>query len=210
MRKITCMAMVVVLFSPVALGDVVTFELGYQFNATGTPPTGPTPWLRATFDDGGTPGSVDLLLETPNLVDAESVFDWYFNLDPALDPTALAFSAPIKTGLFADPVINTGVDAYMADGDGRYDIWFDFATADGGANRFGVGDSLEYTITGIPTLVASSFNFLSLDMGGYGPFYTVGHIAAIAPSNTSGWITVPEPATAVLMLGALALLRRRR
>ncbi|HMQ16165.1 MAG TPA: hypothetical protein PKC49_09345, partial [Phycisphaerae bacterium] len=143
---------------------IIKFELSIEFSGA-TPPAGAAPWLTATFDDGGTPGSVDLTLETTNLVSNEFVFSWLFNLDPVLDPTSLSFSAPSKTGAFTDPVINTGVDAFMADGDGKFDIEVVFNSAGGPANRFGAGDSVKYTITGIAGLTAASFDFLSAPAG---------------------------------------------
>ena len=210
MRTIACIVGAALLAPLPVPADIITFELGYEFSDFGTSPTGPAPWLCATFDDGGTPGSVDLLLETPNIVDAETVFLWMFNLDPALDPNALVFSAPTKTGAFDDPTISTEVDGFMADGDGLYDIKFQFAQNDGAPTRFGSGDAVAYTITGIPSLVANSFYFMSHDNGGHGPFLTAAHVACIAPDNTSGWITVPEPATGLLFLAALCAVRRKR
>ncbi|HUU82384.1 MAG TPA: PEP-CTERM sorting domain-containing protein [Phycisphaerae bacterium] len=190
---------------------MVTFPASYEFSGA-CPPEGPTPWLTATFDDEGTPGSVDLLLDTTNLIDNEFVFEWLFNLDPDLNLSALVFSAPIKTGTFTDPTINTGVDTYMANGDGFFDIQIDFDSTDGSAKRFGVGDAVQYTITGIPTLTANSFNFLSAMDGGSGEFPTAAHVGGIGSTDDqSGWVSVPEPAALpILAVGALALLRRKR
>ncbi|MBW7905396.1 MAG: hypothetical protein LC135_02770 [Phycisphaerae bacterium] len=194
-----------------AQAAILTFELSVEFSGA-TPPAGAAPWLTATFDDGGSPGSVDLTLATTNLVSNEFVFRWMFNLDPVLDPTSLSFSAPSKTGAFTDPVINTGVDSFMADGDGKFDIEVVFSNAGGPANRFGAGDSVKYTITGIPGLTAASFDFLSAPAGGHGPFPTAAHVGGIgANDDESGWITVPEPSTGLagLLILCAALARRR-
>ena len=190
--------------------SVLSYGLTYEYSGA-TPPEGASPWITATFDDEGTPGSVELRLESTNLTDSESVFTWLFNLDPTLDPTALVFSTPIKTGSFSDPTINLGVDAFHAAGDGYYDVEVAFVHA-GPPTRFGVGDSANYTITGIPTLTAGSFGFLSAPGGGHGPFSTVAHIGAIGPNDEgSGWVTTPEPASMVLLtLGVLYLCGRRR
>ncbi len=189
---------------------MLTYALTYEFSGA-TPPEGPTPWLKATFDDGGSAGSVDLTLKTPNLTDAEFVFQWLFNLDPALDPNLLVFSAPVKTGMFTDPTINTGVNAFLANGDGMFDIQVRFDNTDGAVKRFGVGDAVEYTITGIPTLTAYSFDYLSDMDGGQGTYPTAAHVGGIGPSNSdSGWISVPEPGALTLLLAGSLALRRRR
>jgi hypothetical protein len=204
-------AAIMLLIASGAEAATVTFSLGIEYSG-GTEPEGTPPWLTATFDDGGSPGSVDLTLETTNLTDAEFVFEWSFNFDPSLDPTALAFSEPVKTGAFTNPKINLGVDAFQADGDGSFDIQVEFDNSDGAPSRFGVGDAVEYTIWGPLTLTASWFDFPSATGGGQGMFPTAAHVGAIGPSNSgSGWISVPEPATlAALAAGLLYVVPRRR
>jgi hypothetical protein len=71
------------------------------------------------------------------------------------------------------------------------------------------------SITGIPTLTADSFDFLSTG-GGNGAFPFAAHVQSINDGD-SGWVTgaggtvIPEPVTMTLAgAGALALLRRRR
>jgi hypothetical protein len=135
---------------PASAGTVV-FDSSFEFSG-GTPPAGAAPWLRATFDDKGKSGSVTLLFEALNLVDSEFVSNLYFNLDPTLDPTQLVFGSITKVGAFDDPTISTGVDAFKADGDGKYDLLFAFATsgAGGGSHRFGAGESMELTTAASP------------------------------------------------------------
>jgi hypothetical protein len=190
---------------------ILTYDLNIEYSGA-TPPAGPAPWISATFDDGGGSGTVTMTLTTPNLVSQEFVRFWHFNLDPSLNPASLLFSAPTKVGSFTDPIVNLGVDAYQAGGDGLYDILIEFDNAPPG-DRFGAGDSVTYTITGIPTLTANSFNFLSTPAGGNGPFNVAAHVQGIGSNGDfSGWITqVPEPtALSLLALGSLATLRRRR
>ena len=188
-------------------GSIITYDLDYLFNPSGSPPAVP-PWLTVTIDDGGTAGSVTLTLAATNLTGTEFVSGWYLNLDPDLDPTALVFSEPTKTGLFDVDSIDTGVDAYKADGDGNFDILLSFGTsnAGGGTKRFGVAEAVEYTITGISTLTAGSFDFDSQGLSGGLP--------TAAQVQSVGWITqLPEPATLALVAlgaGALALGRRRK
>ncbi len=187
-----------------AQGSVISYGLSIEFSG-GTPPAGSTPWITATFDDQNTPGTVQLKLETTNLVGTEFVRGWYFNFNPLLNLSDISFSAPVKTGTFSDPTINMSTNAYKADGDGKYDIRIDFATS--GPNRFGVGDSVEYTITGLGSaaaLVAADFDFMSQPDGGHGPFPTAAHVQGIGPGGSnSGWATVPEPASWMLTACAL-------
>jgi hypothetical protein len=203
------------LLSTQVVADTLTFDTSIEFSG-GTPPSGAPPWMRAVFDDGGGSGSVMLTLSNLGLVDMEFVSEWDFNLDPALDPTALVFSAPTKVGMFMDPTISTGTDAFQANGDGKYDIQFAFSVSGmmGGALRFGAGESMELTISGIPSLTASSFDFLSAPMGGHGPFPTAAHVQGIGPTGEdSGWVTVPEPSSLLLVtlyaICAFGALRRR-
>jgi hypothetical protein len=207
-----------------ALADaaIIIYEPNFEFSEA-TPPAGTPPWLRVTIDDHDGVGSVDLTLTAINLVASEFVTEWDLNLDPTLSPASLIFSAPTKTGTFADPTIGLGVNAFQADGDGLYDISFGFSTsgAGGGVNRFTAGDSVSYTISGIPTLNAFSFLFLSAPSGGKGPFYTAAHVQGIGASgNDSGWVApqnggviiIPEPVSAAAfgVAGLLLAARRRR
>lgn len=195
----------------------VIFDMDFEFSS-GTPPAGPAPWMRATFDDGGGSGSVTLKMENLNLVGTEFVRNWHFNLDPTLNPTSLVFSAPTKVGTFTNPTINTGTDAYKADGDGKYDIMFEFDNSGGASNKFQDNESVQYTITGIASLTAASFQYLSLPDGGHGPYYSASHVQGIGASGSnSGWVggsLVPEPTSMLTLAGltvlGLASARRRR
>jgi len=203
------------LIMAVAVHADLTFNYTYQFSTStnALAPAGPGPWLTATFVDVA-PDTVDLTLLTTGLTGIEFVGEFYFNLDPLLDLTLLSFSAPTKTGFFADPIISKSINAYKADGDGKYDILIDFGTSDGGTSttRFNVGDAVKYTIS-YPGLTASSFNFLSAPAGGAGPFLTAAHVMSTQDiTTTSGWVTVPEPASMILITTStigLGFIRRR-
>jgi len=110
-------------------------------------------------------------------------------------------------------VVDTGVDQFKADGDGLYDILFDFPPPPGDmASRFTTGETVIYDLTYISPIDVSSFDFLSAPDGGAGEFFTAAQIQSIGPGgNGSGWIGfVPEPATgSLLALGLVGLAARR-
>ena len=204
-------AIVSLLIPASAQATVIKYTLCMEFSGA-VPPEGAAPWLTATFDDGGTPGSVGLALEATNLTDNEFVFQWLFNFDPDLELDSLEFSTPTKTGSFTDPKINTGVNAFRADGDGFFDIMVAFDNSDGVGKRFGMGDAVAYTITSTDPITADSFDFFSEMGGGQGMYATAAHIGGIGPFDAdSGWISTPEPASLfVLALGGLLWLGRKR
>jgi hypothetical protein len=195
----------------------VTFQLTTEFSG-GQTPTSPGPWGTATFDDGGGTGSVTLTISTNLAGDASAfVTGWYFNFDPSLDLSLLSFSGG-RSGV--SDSISTGVDAFMADGDGLYDILFGFDGAPP-ADRFNGTDSAVYTITSSEAITAFSFDFLSSPAGGHGPFTHVGRIQGTGDDNNgSGWFTdgelVPLPAASLAglvtfggLLGVRGARRRR-
>ena len=102
----------------------VTHEFSFSFGAV--TPDGPAPYATAVFDDGGSPGTVTLAIEVAASVGIADVTELYFNLEPSLDPTSLSISRTGGTGPSAGNInINTGVNAFQADGDGKYDIYID-------------------------------------------------------------------------------------
>lgn len=186
-------------------------QLDTEFSGA-TPPAGSTPWLTATFDDGGTPGSVTLTMEATNLVGSEFVSWWGFNFNPALDITAL--NAAYTSGALASN-LTISENCCKADGDGFFDIVFEYNNG-----VFGAGDTsvYEFTLAGI---TANDFNFLSAPGGGNGSWGTGAHVQGIDPNaDKSGWVggggfeetPIPEPATLLLVssgLTGLGLLRRK-
>jgi hypothetical protein len=96
---LTLMLMGIIGYALPASATVLNWNFNYEFSGAHEP-EGAAPWLNATFDDGGRPGSVTLTMSDVNLVDAEHVKLWAFNLDPILDPTDLTIT--FSTGLEAD------------------------------------------------------------------------------------------------------------
>src|SRR5215472_14613739 len=142
----------------------IEFDFGQVF--TGDAPVSPVqPWVKATFQDGPTPGTVLLSVSNPNLTGAESVDELYINLNPLYSPNNLTFTLQNATPGFIIPTISEGVNSFKADGDGKYDVLFQFSQ---GAGTFGVGDSIVYSINGgksIPNLNAMDFAYMSAPAG---------------------------------------------
>lgn len=190
---------------------ILTYGLDFEFSG-GTPPAGSTPWITATFDDSfGGPNTVRLTMSANNLVGTEFVDEWSFNFDPALNPTLLSFA--YVSGQQANAV-STGANAFKADGDGFFDILFDFPPPKGSDPKFTAGKTSVWDLTyAAAPITASSFNFGSVG-GDKGSFSTAAHIQSIgADGEGSGWIgpnngeTIPEPGTFVVwsLLGAIGI-----
>ncbi len=197
-------ATLAVIGSGTVYGDL-QFDLSVEFSGA-VAPDGAGPYLRATFED--VPGGVELTLTSLLIGSTEFVDEWYFNLDPALDPTLL--SVAYDSGGPAATSVMQAVDSFKADGDGLYDLRFDFANAPP-TSRFNGSDSVSYLITSSESISAASFDYLSLPDGGNGPFVTAAHVLGTGNGDDSGWITVPEPATVgMLSIGLVLFAARRR
>jgi len=199
-----------------ARAGLLTFNYDNEFSGA-TAPEGSDPWLTAVFNDdpdgnGTVDTAVQLTLSGSGLTDAEFVSGWYFNLNPAYDPTLLTFSDVDVSDVGSVSVSNEEPDFYKADGDGKYDFLF---TLPESGDRFTSGDTLVFDIGGIGGLTALDFNYLSAPAGGNGPFLSAAHVQGIGPSNSlSGWINptgdtpditeVPEPASLLLLASGIA------
>lgn len=199
-----------------ARAALLTLDLSVEFSS-GVDPEGVSPWVTATFDDSfGGANTVRLTMSNTNLVDQEFVSEWSFNFDPALDPTLLSiFSVDIGA---STPGVSAGANLFKADGDGFFDILFDFPPPPGSfAAEFTAGEQVVFDLTYVAPISASSFDFFSVMGGGTGTYRGAAHVQAIGSyDDGSGWIgdpgaSVPEPASAWLFgLLGLAVLRRRR
>jgi hypothetical protein len=190
----------------------VTFNLNQEFSG-GQAPGGPPPWLTATFTQNGA-NHVTLTLSASGLTGTENVSEWDFNVTDAF-VLNLTFSSETKSGTFNTPTISQGLNAFKADGDGKYDISFGFTTGGVASKVFGAGETDTWDISAIG-LTANDFNRLSAPDGGHGPFLTAAHVQNTtgAGSGGSGWISpsVPEPSATLLVPlgGILAFLLRFR
>ena len=193
----------------------ITYEFGHSFgdvtDPDQNPPGGASPWLTATFDDGGGAGSVVLTMSFGADNVGETVNDVYFNLDDALTASNLTYSN------ISGPVANIETTGTLrADGSGLYDILFNFQPPPAGADLFQAGDTVVYSIAGAG-LTALSFNFQSeLEVGSTaGPYYAAAQVQSTGSEGLqSDWIAaVPVPGAVWLMgsaLGVLGWFRRKR
>lgn len=205
----------------------VTFNLDTVFSTGAVAPDGFGPYAKVVLDDGGTAGSVTMTISLAADIGSANLSQLYLNYDSALVAT--------DNQLFAFDTNSTGPDAdngqgqngiftggqYQADGDGIYDMYFDFPPppGNGTANSFDANEWVKYTIT-LPGVTASSFNLLSLTGGGEGPFYAAAHFQTTGPGGKdSAWIgavepiVVPAPAAVWLfgtgLLGLVGIARRK-
>jgi len=195
----------------------ITYQFDNEFSS-GTPPAGPAPWITASIQTIS-PGTVQLTIANNGLLGSEFVSGFYLNLNTNFSPLNLSISYVSSSGSFLIPsvgsgTIERGTDSFKADGDGKYDVLFDFSTVSG--STFGAGESITYQISGIAGLTADDFVYLSAPNGGHGPFYAAAHVQGIgADGALSGWvepslgaqpILVPEPSSAGLLVLALSVL----
>jgi hypothetical protein len=197
-------------------------SFGDPLDADTVAPDGPAPWLTAFFDDGNSPGSVDLTLSVSAGVGSAEVTQVYLNVDDAIGGGNLTITPTGGTG--PSPTISQGTDAYKADADGWFDLLFEMPVTAG--LTFDAGETLTFSITGDPNLVASSFNYWSTpdQVDPNGPFLGAAKFTSTGECVIengectypgSDWVgAVPVPAAVWLfgsgLLGLAGVAKRRR
>lgn len=212
-------ALILLCFVATAARASIVYDFNTEFSG-GTAPSGPAPWIVATFSDTSTPGQVHLTVTTAGLLSSAKIGALYFNLDPNLNPNDLTFqSLNGAAGTVSYSSLQLGENGFMADGDGKYDMLLSYPTT---GKTFSGGDTSSFDITysGSGTFDAASFYFLSQPAGGHGPFYAAAHVLNDNGNGGSGWVApvspVPLPpslpllATGLFGFGALTLNRSRR
>lgn len=191
-----------------AFADTVTMTLDREFSGA-TAPSGPAPWLTATFTDtAANTVRLDLTRATTLGVN-EFISTWLFNVNPVLAPTSLTISQ--DSGPTSTWAQRSGSDTqaqFRGDGGSYFDVRFDFANS--GAQRFDSDFMLaSYTITGTG-LNAQMFNDLGVGAGNSpNGLYTAAHVQGIG-NGLSGWVTgevvlVPLPSAAWTGMAGLGL-----
>jgi hypothetical protein len=200
--------------APAADAGILTFEYSYTY--VGATPQGPTPWLKATFEDEG--ANVKLRLEANGLQPSSAfVTKFLFNLDPSLNPSLLGATWTEGSVPLDDWAAGTNSQKGP---DNKFDVVFQFETGNSSDDRLDGSDyvSLRLTYGGAGAFSAQSFNFPALHLGTPTGLPTLAHIQGIPVENSdsdSGWVTsVPEPGTLLLLgsgvLGPAGFARRRR
>ena len=183
-------------------------------------PGGSAPWITARFDDSvGDANTVRLTMTAVNLMGDENISELYFNFDTSLDASLMNFTVVDNSD--SNPVsISNDINGNKADGDGYYDILFEFPPPPGDqANRFTNGETVVYDLVFNSAISALSFDFMSTERNGSlkpskDYYYAGAHIQQI--NSTSTWVgastttVVPEPISATLFIAGSATLGFRR
>jgi hypothetical protein len=182
--------------------SAVTITYNFEETLEGVPPSGPTPWLTAVVSDSGA-GGVQISLSAPGLTGNEYVNQWFFNLNPAMDPTKLVFTETASTGAFTLPTVATGADAFKPAYDGKYDILFGFSGSGDNSAKFTGGDSITFSITGIAGLSANDFLFENTPAAGHGALYAAAYIQTVGEAVIIDRVdsSVPDGGSTVILLG---------
>ena len=148
--------------------------------------------IAVTFDDTVIANTVRITMDASALTADEAITGMYFNYTQ--DYSVITWS---KVSSDATTSIAMSSDNYKADGDGFFDILFNW-----GMPGFDAGDIFIFdaSATGIS---ADYFNDMSVPGGGSGTWTVAAHVQSIGSGEDSGWMagnpaSVPEPATMLL------------
>lgn len=144
--------------APTAFANSIQFDFG---------PVG-TPVLTALFQDA-VPGQVNLTINALAL-NGNSINSLCFNLNPTFDAKNLLFTETSSAGGVSGSVRSANDSYKVIGGGGKFDIDFTFDP------DFQTGDSVTFSITGIPNLTVNDFLFRETASAGRIPGYAAGSI----------------------------------
>jgi hypothetical protein len=206
-------AFFVVAFASPAMAATIQLDFDHDFSnpldLNSEIPAGPTPWMTAVFDDGGSAGSVTLTVSVSGTVGDANVTAIYLNSGSG----GLSFST-VDDSAVSSSSITYGSNAYQAGSDGEFDIYIDLPPP--GGDRLTAGESLIFDITGAG-ITASTFwlESNSTEASVTGPFYGAAKFQGTGEGGeNSAWVAaVPVPGAVWLFgsaLGFMGFLRRRK
>lgn len=156
-----------VLAAPAAFATSIGNGIRFDFGPAGAPA------MTALFQDV-VPGQVNLTIDAVNLNGNNTINSLCFNFDPAFDAKSLIFTQTGSVGGVSG-IVSSGNDCYkVSGGSGKFDIDFTFGP------DFKTGDSVTYSITGIPNLSVNDFLFLETASAGHTPGYAAGSIQELS------------------------------
>lgn len=146
-----------------AFANSVQFDFG---------PVG-SPSMTALFEDSG-PNQVQLTINALALSGNNTLNSLCFNFNPGLDSKTLIFTQTGSVG-GVQGTVNSANDSFkVGGGSGKFDINFIFGP------DFKTGDSITYSITGIPSLSVNDFLYLETPSAGRVPGYAAGSIQELS------------------------------
>ena len=186
---------------PPAQAGTVRFEFANEIDHDNDPPNGTPPWMIATFEDAG---QGHVILTINNLLQSSTEFArrMVFNLDPTLNADNLniqQLQGPMSSKILAEQ------DGFKNNDAENFDILLRWKN---NRNAFLTGDTVQFDITGIQALQASSFNFENNDPRENSRRYFAGaQIGNVGQNNEDEWLSptgVPLPSSFILALLGLA------
>ena len=152
-----------VLTAPAAFANSVLFDFGPQGS----------PSMTALFQDSG-PGQVQLVIDAVNLNGNNTLNSLCFNFNPNFDATSLIFNQTDSVGGVSGKVSAANDSYKVGGGSGKFDIDIVFGP------DFVTGDSVTYSITGIPNLSVNDFLFVETPSAGRTAGYAAGSIQELS------------------------------
>ena len=200
--------------SQAASAMTLSYTLDFSFGdgSCGGGGGGTTCWVGVTWDDGGSPGTVDMTLDASGLPAGTSLSEFYFNSDTAISFsgfTPLAGSS--MTGAFS---LTSGPNCCQADGDGLFDNFLNLPPP--GADLFDGGEQIVFHLNdlGGGGITANTFD----STAALSNYFAAARIEQTGTAN-SDWLgadgvaPIPEPNAAILFgvgAGVVGVALRRR